>query len=469
MRNDLFVWDEKGDVNNLCKTANACNVCSIKFHPFCPLQEVCGFVNIKAMDASTSTLAPLVEKTTVKSQCYKKADSQTAVFWDSQHEPFGFSILVLVFSWQFPGFSGQIHRSWDDPKIGETLRIWALHRMLVPCQPVHLLVWPASRFIWPLRDLMMPWQPAPMLFEREKKVENWRTEELSVTSSKLFKFEHVQRREVMQKFQIQKQIVAIDCNRSQDEIWLPGFNCIQIESNIYKIRLYSYTVFCRQTVEERATQRKMIVLVSTHWAFQFELLQHPFRCSFFYHQSSAVACCHFPKAPCAESLPQPPRAWSAVPREQHATWRWSHLWMAHASSDLALRALNWIVVPCFCCFFQPPRLAVCFTCPRADISHSHISSMTLTSPLVFYAEELVLDGGWWQCDDTAAYWINRIFLHGRCRRWCQHHGLLLSGPNSYRISLIRLNKRSKFGSSSPVDILNASQCTLTAWSFQYFW
>eukprot|EP00434_Breviolum_minutum_P014516 symbB.v1.2.012801.t1/scaffold884.1/size313170/13 len=45
-------------------------------------QEVCGFVNIKAMDASTSTLAPLVEKTTVKSQCYKKADSQTAVFWD---------------------------------------------------------------------------------------------------------------------------------------------------------------------------------------------------------------------------------------------------------------------------------------------------------------------------------------------------------------------------------------------------
>jgi len=45
-------------------------------------QEVCGFVNVKAMDASTSTLAPLVEKTTVKSQCYKKADSQTAVFWD---------------------------------------------------------------------------------------------------------------------------------------------------------------------------------------------------------------------------------------------------------------------------------------------------------------------------------------------------------------------------------------------------
>ena len=77
------------------------------FHPFFPVQEVCGFVNIKAMDASTSTLAPLVEKTTVKSQCYKKADSQTAVFWDSQHEPRGFSILVLVFSWQFPGFSAQ--------------------------------------------------------------------------------------------------------------------------------------------------------------------------------------------------------------------------------------------------------------------------------------------------------------------------------------------------------------------------
>eukprot|EP00438_Fugacium_kawagutii_P031534 Skav224987 [mRNA] locus=scaffold560:259855:263859:- [translate_table: standard] len=48
-------------------------------------QDVCGFVNVKAMNASTSTLAPLIEKTTVKSQCFKKADSQ-AVFWDSQLE-----------------------------------------------------------------------------------------------------------------------------------------------------------------------------------------------------------------------------------------------------------------------------------------------------------------------------------------------------------------------------------------------
>lgn len=45
-------------------------------------QDICGFVNIKAMNASTSTVAPLVEKTTVKSQCFKKADSQSAVFWD---------------------------------------------------------------------------------------------------------------------------------------------------------------------------------------------------------------------------------------------------------------------------------------------------------------------------------------------------------------------------------------------------
>ena len=127
---------------------------------------------------------------------------------------FGVSVLMAI-SWVFT--KGQIHRSWD-PKIGETLRIWALHRMLVPCQPVHLLVWPASRFIWPLRDLMMPWQPVPMLFEREKKVENWRTEELSVISSKLFKFEHVQRREVMQKFQIQRNKSLELIVRSQDEI-----------------------------------------------------------------------------------------------------------------------------------------------------------------------------------------------------------------------------------------------------------
>lgn len=64
----------------------------------------------------------------------------------------------------------------------------------------------------------MPWQPVPMLFEREKKVENWRTEELSVTSSKLFKFEHVQRREVMQKFQIQRNKSLELIVRSQDEI-----------------------------------------------------------------------------------------------------------------------------------------------------------------------------------------------------------------------------------------------------------
>ena len=46
-------------------------------------QDVCGFMNVKAMNASTSTVAPLVEKTTVKSQCFKKAESQAAVFWDS--------------------------------------------------------------------------------------------------------------------------------------------------------------------------------------------------------------------------------------------------------------------------------------------------------------------------------------------------------------------------------------------------
>ncbi len=116
---------------------------------------------------------------------------------------------------------------------------------------------------------------------------------------------------------------------------------------------------------------------------------------------------------------------------------------------------------CFSMFFFPAtKTCSLIACPRTDISHSHISSMTLnwngsTSPLVIYDEELVLDGGWWQCDDTATYWINRIFLHGRCRRWCEHHGLLLSGANSYRISAIRLNKRSKFSSSSPVGILNA--------------
>ena len=39
-----------------------------------------GFMNLKAMNAST-TRAPLVEKTTVKSQCFKKGDA-AAVFWD---------------------------------------------------------------------------------------------------------------------------------------------------------------------------------------------------------------------------------------------------------------------------------------------------------------------------------------------------------------------------------------------------
>ncbi|CAK9005468.1 Uncharacterized protein SCF082_LOCUS8610 [Durusdinium trenchii] len=45
-------------------------------------QDVCGFVNVKAMNVSTTSLAPLVEKTTVKSHCFKKGESQTAVFWD---------------------------------------------------------------------------------------------------------------------------------------------------------------------------------------------------------------------------------------------------------------------------------------------------------------------------------------------------------------------------------------------------
>lgn len=40
-----------------------------------------GFMNLKAMNASTSTREPLVEKTTVKSQCFKKGDA-AAVFWD---------------------------------------------------------------------------------------------------------------------------------------------------------------------------------------------------------------------------------------------------------------------------------------------------------------------------------------------------------------------------------------------------
>ncbi|CAK9069888.1 unnamed protein product [Durusdinium trenchii] len=50
-------------------------------HARCPLRSG-GFVNVKAMNVSTTSLAPLVEKTTVKSHCFKKGESQTAVFWD---------------------------------------------------------------------------------------------------------------------------------------------------------------------------------------------------------------------------------------------------------------------------------------------------------------------------------------------------------------------------------------------------
>ncbi len=129
--------------------------------------------------------------------------------WTSWVFNFGVSVLMAI-SWVFS--AGKFHRSWDDPKTGETLRIWALHRMLVPCQPVHLLVWPASRFTWPLRDLMMPWQPVPMLNEKKR----WRTEEyedVSVTSS--VQIRTCSKTGDAEVSDSEKQIVGTDCKVSR--------------------------------------------------------------------------------------------------------------------------------------------------------------------------------------------------------------------------------------------------------------